>query len=326
MDKIYDAVPVSAYAVVDMNSAVAVEATATAASAPPTYTMAMDRLDDIERPSAANFPKETGAGPRTDQEGAVTWFRNNKAWMKKYPMHFAAMTGDVIEVFRLASQASHPKDVNQSMGKDWYASTPVQWAASFNQVHVVKALVALGADTQYRNAAKNRALDDAIRENSTHTMKFLASIDPAIDTDPVQHMDRGLHANGGPRPDQFCGQAICTVCCVGTGSVVCCPQHFFSMWGCTPCLDAVLTMSACIPCWRPTVGVPQWFNSQAAGWAASFGQLQSVMALVKASGGAELNRKNAADESPLTDSVREKAHHVTDWIHTYNVLKIAGKL
>ena len=84
MDKIYDAVPVSAYPVVDMNSAVAVEATATAASAPPAYTMAMDRLDDLERPSAANFPKETDAGPRADQEGAVTWFRNNKAWMTKY--------------------------------------------------------------------------------------------------------------------------------------------------------------------------------------------------------------------------------------------------
>jgi hypothetical protein len=85
MDKLYDAEPVSAYAVLDMNSAVAVEATATVApSAPPRYTMAMDRLDDLERPSAANFPKVAGAGPRTDQAGAVTWFRKQKGWMKKY--------------------------------------------------------------------------------------------------------------------------------------------------------------------------------------------------------------------------------------------------
>ena len=234
------------------------------------------------------------------------------------------MKGDEKEVLLLVTRDG--QDVNKSMGGDWYASTPVQWASSFNQLHVVKLLVALGADTQMRNAAKNRALDDAIRENATHTMQYLASVDPAIDTDPKDIFDRRTHVNGGPKPGQVCAQVTCTALCLGTGTVVFCPQHFFSMWGCTPCLDVVLFCSQWVPCWKPTVGVPHWFNSQATGWAASFGQLHAVMSLVSASNGAELNTKNLAGENSLTDSIREKHHHVTDWIHSYNVLKIGGKL
>jgi len=54
-----------------------------------------------------------------------------------------------------------------------------------------------------------------------------------------------------------------------------------------------------------------WFNSQAHGWAASHGQLHTVMALAK--NGANLEQFNLAGNNARTDAERERHYHITAW-------------
>ena len=134
--------------------------------------------------------------------------------------------------------------------------------------------------------------------------------------------DRKLHPNQGPRPDQ---NLVClTLFCAGP--FVLCPVHCLSAWGCA---DLVGMITALAP--KPLHHVPGcicsprsknllWWCSEPIGWAASFGQLHTVMALV--ANGADPHYTNASNFNAFTDAEREKHTHVVNWLKAWEA---AGK-
>jgi hypothetical protein len=76
-------------------------------------------------------------GPRSDQLEAYTWFSSNSGWDSKWPLQKAAMEGNINEIKRLLDSGV---DANCKM-TDWFDSEPLGWAASFNQVDAIVALV-----------------------------------------------------------------------------------------------------------------------------------------------------------------------------------------
>mmetsp|Transcript_18881 Transcript_18881/g.34165 ORF Transcript_18881/g.34165 Transcript_18881/m.34165 type:complete len:241 (-) Transcript_18881:222-944(-) len=77
--------------------------------------------------------------------------------------------------------------------------------------------------------------------------------------------------------------------------------------------------SKCLPCkWIPCSPCdpnsmdPLWFFSQAHGWAASHGQLHTVMVLAK--NGADIEKVNGAGFNARSDAAREGHQHVVRWV------------
>ena len=122
--------------------------------------------------------------------------------------------------------------------------------------------------------------------------------------------DRTKYPNGGPRHDQDpCGVTVQAWPCM-----VLCPLSCLAMHGCADLVDC-LTSLPCkfIPCseYDPNAMNPLWFCSQAMRWAASHGQLHTVMVLGK--NGATLDRVNLAGFSARSDAEREGHQHIVQW-------------
>ena len=100
-----------------------------------------------------------------------------------------------------------------------------------------------------------------------------------------------------------------------------CPLHCLATFGCADVVDC-LTGSPCkwIPCspCDPNASDPLWFCSQAHGWAASHGQLHTVMVLAK--NGADIERGNLAGFNARSDAERERHGHVVQWIDEWTRL------
>lgn len=123
--------------------------------------------------------------------------------------------------------------------------------------------------------------------------------------------DTSAYPNGGPRGDQ--NLPCLTVCCAAP--FVLCPTHCLSAWGCTGCIDGLTSLPCqhipCSPC-DPNSKNPLWFCAEPLGWASSFGQLHTVMALVK--NGAVPETKNGSGNNAYTDAEREGHRHVLSWL------------
>jgi len=132
--------------------------------------------------------------------------------------------------------------------------------------------------------------------------------------------DRSRHPNGGPRHDQ-------SVICVTGGFLlpfIICPTHCLSTWGCADVVDGCTSTPGfkhipCSPC-DPNSKNPLWCCAEPLGWAASFGQLHTVMVLVK--NGAIPDTKNAAGQNAWSDARRERHQHVVEWLNKW---KSAGR-
>ena len=122
--------------------------------------------------------------------------------------------------------------------------------------------------------------------------------------------DPAHYANGGPRGDQDVGGVVCAC----APCMVLCPLQALATCGCASAVDALTALPCkfvpCAPC-DPNAMNPLWFNSQAHGWAASHGQLHTVMALAK--NGANLEQFNLAGNNARTDAERERHYHITAW-------------
>ena len=95
-----------------------------------------------------------------------------RGWAAKWPLHRACMMGQVEEVYRLLA-APITMDPNQKM-TDWFDSEPLGWAASFNQIPCIVALIEAGADPRRRaNSAGNTPMADAARENHAAAAEVL---------------------------------------------------------------------------------------------------------------------------------------------------------
>ena len=93
-----------------------------------------------------------------------------------------------------------------------------------------------------------------------------------------------------------------------------CPLSCLAMHGCADLVDCLTSLPCkyepCSIC-DPNAMNPLWYCSQAMGWAASFGQLHTVMVLAK--NGADLDRVNLAGFNARSDAEREGHQHIVRW-------------
>ena len=229
------------------------------------------------------------------------------------------MRGEVETIKRLCREGADP---NAKMAA-WFDSEPLGWAASLGQLGAVIALIQCGADPlRPKNKAGFTPLTDAMRERHMHVSKFLLEYKRRKSgkrgggtTGKETLFDTSVHANGGPRHDQ---SLLClTICCAAPFAV--CPLHCLSAWGCTPLVDCITSAPVAkeipiLPC-SPNSINPLWCCAQPLGWAASFGQLHTVMALVK--NGANPDTKNASGNDAYSDAGREQHEHVVEWLQLW---------
>ena len=131
--------------------------------------------------------------------------------------------------------------------------------------------------------------------------------------------DRSRYPNGGPRGDQKRAFIGITFFCLP--NMIMCPLHCFSMCGCADLVGCLTSLPCsaipCTPC-DPNGKQPLWFRSgclKPIGYAASFGQLHTVMELVK--NGANPHRRNGTGENAWSDARRERHQHVVDWLDAW---------
>ena len=163
-----------------------------------------------------------------------------------------------------------------------------------------------GAPASARPMERSRAdaaRDEAARREAARAREVAAERARAI-------FDRTKYPNGGPRHDQDpCGATVASLPCMYL-----CPLSCLAMHGCADLVDC-LTSLPCkfIPCseYDPNAMNPLWYCSQAMGWAASFGQLHTVMVLGK--NGATLDRVNLAGFNARSDAEREGHQHIVRW-------------
>lgn len=133
---------------------------------------------------------QSNYGPRGDQLKAHGWF--DSQWRHSYPLHRAAMHGDVEEIVNLIQGG---RDPNEKM-TPWFDSEALGWAASFNQVDAVVALVERGADPRRpANKAGFTPIGDAAREKATAVENVLTAF---LDT-----IYGGVHAGEGSRSNEY---------------------------------------------------------------------------------------------------------------------------
>jgi hypothetical protein len=149
------------------------------------------------------------------------------------------------------------------------------------------------------------ARDEAARREAARAREVAAERARAI-------FDRTKYPNGGPRHDQDpCGATVFFL-----PSMYLCPLSCLAMHGCADLVDC-LTSLPCkfIPCsgCDPNAmnPLPRRSCSQAMGWAASFGQLHTVMVLGK--NGATLDRVNLSGFNARSDAEREGHQHIVRW-------------
>jgi len=115
--------------------------------------------------------------PHSTREGAkglvdkrvLFWFRS-RGFEEKWPLHGAAMRGDVEAIRTLTSRGE--RSVSQLM-TDYHDSVPLDWAAASGQLSAVIVLIQLGADPLRENKRGDTTLEVAVLYGHTHTIRFL---------------------------------------------------------------------------------------------------------------------------------------------------------
>ena len=122
-------------------------------------------------------------GPRADQVASYKWFEE-QGWLSEWPLHYAAMKGDVVAIRELTSIRQVDPNVKMT---PWVDSEPLGWAASFGELKAVIALIQAGADPlRPANKAGFTPLTDAMREKKWRTVRFLNAY-----TEIVQSLQEG---------------------------------------------------------------------------------------------------------------------------------------
>eukprot|EP00964_Phaeocystis_antarctica_P055631 scaffold32732_cov69-Phaeocystis_antarctica.AAC.1 len=132
--------------------------------------------------------------------------------------------------------------------------------------------------------------------------------------------DRNMHPNVGPWPSQplVCMTLFCAY------PFILCPVHCLSAWGCADLVGMITALVPkplhrvpCCPTYfcSPRSVNPLWCCGEPIGWAASHGQLHTVMALV--ANGADPRAKNGASRNAFDDAGENKHTHVVEWLKAW---------
>ena len=126
-------------------------------------------MGDISLIAWLRSHEEDSGGPHPEQ---LTFLQRSipKEWQQQWPLHFAAMTGDVESVERLIRQGASP----YAKLTDWFDAEPLACAATFGQIRIVVALILAGANPLRSSSAHNfTPLHYARREHHLHVSTFL---------------------------------------------------------------------------------------------------------------------------------------------------------
>jgi len=274
-------------------------------------------------------------GPRPDQRGAYHWFKQqgNKSWPRKWPLHKAAMEGNVAAIRNLTTTGGIDPNVKMT---DWFDSEPLGWAASFGELKAVIALIETGADPlRPPNKAGNTPRADAVRERHDRVVRFLDEYEkrlknanvnsnlPNLSPKKKKHADKGVlntsmaewlkqydTSNTGPRPGS-CARAQEWFRSNG-GWTHKWPLHKAAMEGDVPEIRRLTTTGGL----DPNLKMTDWFDSEPLGWAASLGQLKAVIALIEA-GADPLRPPNKSGNTPRSDAQRELHDRVIGFLDEY---------
>lgn len=276
-------------------------------------------------------------GPHPKQIGAFDWFEK-KGWKLKWPLHYAAMTGDVPAIAQLAESGA---DVNAKMN-DWFDSTPLGWASSFGQARALVKLLHYGADPfAPPNLAGYTPLQDAEREghlsvillieeyknldktliSMTDPLKILSgenSVVEIVKVDPLCPLSnrmvtwlRNQENNAGkPRQDQL-SKGIQWMENMKLKDKW--PLHFAAMSGDVNAIETLLKMGI-----SATTQMTELKNAEPIGFAAAFGQISSLVALILA-GADPLKRHNSEGSTPMMSARREGHVHVVKFLEEYEI-------
>lgn len=123
----------------------------------------------------------SNAGPRPDQHQQIIIFKD-KNWHNKWPLHYAAMIGDLALIRQYASVIDGVQKIDPNLQMtDWYNSSPLSWASGFGQLKAVMLLISLGAVyTGLSNAMGFNPKSDALREGHMHIVTFLDDFEKAM--------------------------------------------------------------------------------------------------------------------------------------------------
>lgn len=125
----------------------------------------------------AAYPRQL-AGPKPHQLGAFEWFES-QGWKSKWPLHYAALTGDASTIRQLCQGLSGETARNaDELMADWRDTTPLSWASSFGQLEATIALIAFGAEPFPEGA--ETPLDRANQEGHPNIGKFLRAYSAAF--------------------------------------------------------------------------------------------------------------------------------------------------
>merc|ERR550534_461039 len=216
----------------------------------------------------------------------------------------------------------HDADI-ESRCQDPWRVTPLQQAAFHGRFECARILIENGADTEsvsgpgcsgravdIARKQKNRRWKDIVKlcEGAKSTSESFFN-PGACETITVRKPSGSLllwlnsyPAKGGPRRDQ----PISNHCGVYNW-----PLQAAGMKGDVKEIERLTGDGI-----DPNIKMTTWFNSEALGWAASFGQLGAIIALIKA-GANPFLPPNQAGFDPRADAVRERHHHVVKFLDEY---------
>ena len=284
-------------------------------------------------------------GPGSHQSGGKEWF-SKQGWDDKWPLHGAALRGDVGNIKWLLS--TRARDPNEKM-TDWFDSEPLGWAASFGQLEAVVELIRHGADPlRPPNLAGNTPLRDAQRECHEPVIRFLKEyafrarsaapipataifghvpdvVDKDVDTRQIEGPSTSRHEfwrwlEQFEIPDEHKVRSRLP------GSYDSKTREWFSKQGWDdkwPLHGAAqrndvdgIKMLLLTRARDPNEKMTDWFDSEPLGWAASQGHLEAVVELIRR-GADPLRPPNLAGNTPLEDARRGGHIYVVQFLKEY---------
>lgn len=120
-------------------------------------------------------PRAKG-GPNPAQMKAGHDLFAKNGWHQKWPLHFAAMRGDVNQIRSLCDWNGWAMDPSTPMSDSGYAE-PIHFAAQYGQLEACKALVILEADPfRQPNMLGNTPESDSVQNNHNHVTVFFLDL------------------------------------------------------------------------------------------------------------------------------------------------------
>ena len=135
----------------------------------------------------------SSVGPKPeDSKKWCEWFDKDDGLRKEFPLHYAAMKGELEEIERLIQEGADPAGKMEP----WINYSPLHWAAALNQAAALVSLIAAGADPRtvidvFGRSPRDTAFQQGY-DNAVQALDFFAF-----------NLAGGVHAGQGSRRGEY---------------------------------------------------------------------------------------------------------------------------